>query len=58
VKVNEVSFKGVATAQDPHREHPTFNATNNQGVTALRTFFNTTSAAVTAGTCQPKPLQN
>ena len=43
---------------DPHREHPTFNATNNQGMTALRTFFNTTSAAVTAGTCQPKPLQN
>jgi hypothetical protein len=58
VKINEVSFKGVATAQDPHREHPTFNATNNQGMTALKTFFNTTSAAVTAGTCQPKPLQN
>jgi hypothetical protein len=58
VKINPVSFAGVANGQDPHREHPRFNATNNQGMTALTNFFNTTSAAVTAGTCQPKPLQN
>jgi hypothetical protein len=58
VEINTVSFKGVATAQDPHREHPRFNATQNNGMTALTNFYNLTSAAVTAGTCQPKPLQN
>jgi hypothetical protein len=58
VKINEVSFKGVATAQDPHREHPTFNATNNNGMTALKAFYDSTSLAVTGGACQPKPLMN
>ena len=59
VVMNTTSFKGVGTAQDPHREHPTFNPTNNQGVQALTTFYNTTMAKKTAGTCgAPRPLMN
>ena len=59
VVINTTSFKGVATATDPHREHPTFNPTNNQGMTALTTFYNATMAAKAAGTCgAPRPLTN
>ena len=59
VVINTTSFRGVATAQDPHREHPTFNPTNNQGMNALNQFYNTTMAKKTAGTCgAPRPLQN
>jgi hypothetical protein len=51
VVINNVSFKGVSSGQPPHTEHPTFNATNNQGMTALTKFYNLTAAAVTAGGC-------
>lgn len=59
VVINTTSFRGVATATDPHREHPTFNATNNQGMNALNSFYTTTMAKKTAGTCgAPRPLMN
>lgn len=59
VVINQASFIGVANGQDPHREHPRFNATNNQGMTALTQFYNATMTRVgTAGLCAPKPLQN
>ncbi|MBV8759526.1 MAG: hypothetical protein JO257_19720 [Deltaproteobacteria bacterium] len=49
--VNTTSFNGVANAQPPHTEHPTFNATNNQGMTALNQFYTLVSAKVAAGNC-------
>jgi hypothetical protein len=59
VVINQASFLGVSQGQDPHREHPRFNATNNQGMTALTQFYNATMTRVgTAGLCAPKPLQN
>lgn len=59
VVMNQASFLGVSNGQDPHREHPRFNATNNQGMTALTQFYNATMARVgQAGLCAPKPLQN
>jgi cytochrome c553 len=63
VIINKVSFQGVARGQDPHREHPQFNPDTNQGITALTTFFNTTTAkaALPQGDpafCAPKPLAN
>lgn len=51
VVVNHVSFDGVSTATPPHTEHPTFNATTNNGMTALQKFYDLTTAAVTAGNC-------
>jgi hypothetical protein len=53
VIINESSFKGVSAGQDPHREHPRFNALQNQGMNALKTFYNSTMAAKAAGTCGP-----
>ncbi|MDQ3334151.1 MAG: hypothetical protein M4D80_03250 [Myxococcota bacterium] len=59
VLINQASFLGVAQGQDPHREHPRFNATQNQGMTALTQFYNATMARVgQTGLCAPKPLQN
>jgi hypothetical protein len=59
VVINQASFIGVSNGQDPHREHPRFNATNNQGMQALTTFYNATTARVgQPGLCMPKPLQN
>lgn len=59
VKINTASFMGVALGQDPHREHPRFNPTQNQGMTALNQFYNATMTRVnTPGLCAPKPLQN
>jgi hypothetical protein len=58
VIINTVSFQGVANGEDPHREHPRFNATNNNGMNALNQFYNTTMTAVQGGLCQPKPLMN
>jgi hypothetical protein len=55
--VNETSFRGVSNGQAPHLEHPRFNALNNQGMTALRLFFDTVIAKKAAGTCgAPKPF--
>ncbi len=59
VVINQASFIGVSAGLDPHREHPRFNATQNQGMTALGQFYNATMTRVgTAGLCAPKPLQN
>lgn len=59
IKINQASFIGVARGLDPHREHPRFNATDNQGMTALNKFYNATMTRVnTPGLCPPKPLQN
>jgi hypothetical protein len=60
VIVNTASFKGVAEGLDPHREHPRFNATNNQGMTALNAFYTATMARVSAtpSVCDPRPLLN
>jgi hypothetical protein len=57
IKVNEVSFKGVNDAQAPHKEHPKF-ILNNNGMTALRKFYDLTMAKKTEGSCQPFTLQN
>lgn len=60
VIINTTSMTGVGTGQDPHREHPRFNPTNNQGMTALTAFYNRTMTRVNAtpSVCDPKPLQN
>lgn len=58
VEINKSSFLGVSNAQDPHREHPRFNALQNPGMTALNQFYNSTMTLVQGGTCAPKPLQN
>jgi hypothetical protein len=54
--VNTTSFDGVSKAQPPHTEHPTFNATNNQGMTALNQWYTLTAAKVAAGGCGPTKL--
>lgn len=51
IVINHTSFEGVANQQPPHTEHPTFNADNNQGMTALSSFYDLTMAKVTAGGC-------
>ncbi len=56
--INESSFRGVATAQAPHQEHPTFNANaNSQGMQALKRFYDSVMAKKMAGTCgAPRPF--
>jgi hypothetical protein len=56
MKVNMDSFKGVATNTAPHVQHPSFNYQQNQMMTALNTFYTSTMAGVTAGTCGPTKL--
>lgn len=58
VIINETSFRGVATAQAPHQEHPTFNAgPNSQGMQALQQFYDLVVARKTAGMCgAPRPF--
>jgi hypothetical protein len=51
IVINHTSFEGVANQQPPHTEHPTFNADNNNGMTALKSFYDLVSAKVTAGGC-------
>lgn len=61
VEINQQSFLGVSQGKDPHREHPRFNATTNNGMTALKSFYDTTMAAVTAAGpngCGPSKLTN
>lgn len=57
VIVNEVSFKGVALSVAPHLEHPRFNPTDNNGMTALKNLYDTTMTAVAAGGCAPGALK-
>lgn len=56
VVINHVSFDGVSKGQAPHTEHPQFDSTNNNGMTALSKFYDLTAAAVTAGNCGPTKL--
>jgi hypothetical protein len=58
VEMNTKSFLGVSQGQDPHREHPRFDATNNNGMEALQEFYNLTMQSVTAGNCGPSKLTN
>ena len=58
VEINTKSFLGVSQGQDPHREHPRFNATNNRGMEALQQFYDLTMQAVAAGNCGPSKLTN
>ncbi|MBA3817704.1 MAG: hypothetical protein H0X17_02335 [Deltaproteobacteria bacterium] len=59
VELNKSSFLGVANGQDPHREHPRFNALENAGMTASRKFYDATMLRVnTAGVCAPRKLDN
>ena len=59
VIINKTSVLGVSNAQDPHREHPRFNAANNDGTAALQTFYDATMLRVnTPGLCAPRPLLN
>ena len=47
--VNELSFQGVATGTPPHVEHPRFDPVNNEGMAALRAFYDLTKADL--GSC-------
>jgi hypothetical protein len=64
VIMNTTSFAGVSQGQDPHREHPRFNSTTNQGMTALKTFYDATMARMAipagqTGACDPpRALEN
>jgi hypothetical protein len=61
IEINTKSFLGVSQGQDPHREHPRFNATTNNGMTALQAFYTSTMNAVTAAGpagCGPSKLTN
>lgn len=59
--INTKSFLGVSQGQDPHREHPRFNATTNNGMTALKLFYDSVMAKVAASAttpCGPSKLTN
>jgi hypothetical protein len=56
--INTVSFLGVSQGQDPHRTHPRFDATDNDGMRALQDFYDLTVARKAAGTCDPARLTN
>jgi hypothetical protein len=59
VELNKSSFLGVSNAQDPHREHPRFNGSlNSEGQQASLEFYNLTNAAMLAGGCAPRMLEN
>lgn len=59
IVINDMSMRGVANGQDPHREHPRFNADNNQGRNALLQFYNATMQRKQNGECDPpKPMQS
>src|SRR5262249_987228 len=58
VIINQTSFMGVSQGQDPHREHPRFDALNGQGMAALQTFYDSTMSMIMAGGCGPSQLAN
>lgn len=58
VIINTVSFQNVSQGQDPHRQHPRFNATDNNGMRALQSFYDLTTQRMAAGTCDPSRLTN
>lgn len=51
INTNSFTNAGVTLASHPH-----FNPTTNQGMTALQTFYDSTVARQTAGTCDPARL--
>lgn len=55
--VNQTIFQAVASGQPPFQGHPTFNPTNNAGMTALRSFYDVTSLQQQSHTCDPPRLQ-
>lgn len=57
--VNRASFYGVSEGLDPHREHPTFNAgDDDQAIIALKDLYDLTQARVLAGGCAAGTLAN
>lgn len=56
IKINETSFIGVSDGQDPHRQHPRFDPLDNEGMDALRQFYELTNARKVAGTCDPSRI--
>lgn len=57
--VNQTSFMAVSMAMPPHTQHPTFDAMNNQGMTALKNWYdliNTKVLAAGANGCGPTQL--
>jgi hypothetical protein len=58
--INQTAFDGVANGVAPHSTHPRFNSTNNNGMNALRDWYDLTMAKVTAagatGNCGPTKL--
>jgi hypothetical protein len=57
---NRASFYGVAEGLDPHREHPEFNANDDdEAILALKSLYDLTQARVASGTgCIPGALTN
>jgi hypothetical protein len=55
--VNTTNIPSVVAAKVPHSSHPVANNNNNPnlqtGMTALTTFYTSTMASLTAGTCGP-----
>ena len=58
VVMNTLGFKAMSDGQVPFSSHPEFNATTNAGLTALQTFYTSTQASLTAGTCLAGTLTN
>ena len=54
--VNQSVFQAVGTNQPPHQGHPSFNPTNNAGMTALHAFYDATLPKQQAHTCDPPRL--
>ncbi len=46
--INQTAFDGVANGVAPHSTHPRYNSTNNNGMTALKSWYDLTMAKVTA----------
>lgn len=55
VVINTGSFQNAATTL---ASHPRFNASENAGMIALKTFYDATLARKTAGTCDPSRLKD
>ena len=54
--VNESLFQAAASGQGSFQGHPPFDAKNNAGMTALRSFYNVTLTRQQAKTCDPSRI--
>lgn len=54
VVINRQSFRGVGRGEQPHAEHPRFDAENNAGMVALQKWHGLVQARV-ARECAPAP---